>query len=346
MRKMISNSVALSILLGSIPTVIAWGKIGHEMVANIAWSRLSNDTKTWVSSVLDIHDVRAGSPLADVADWADIVRYTQFYHWSTPLHYVDVQDDQIEGGCPVIVPGNQTNCHFNYARDCDKDVCAAGAISNYSTRLANQASATNASLKFLTHFVGDIHQPLHSSRKTDKGGNTIHVVFDLEPPKMMQVDREGLHKSKGWNLHSVWDDGIIEKAMHDLYHGKRESFEQNLLELMKGYAASGQVKLWLTCADGRSKDCTTIWAEESLGFALSWAYRDFDGKSIADGGTISYDYYKTRLNIVNARIAAAGVRLAMTLELVFAELQHHLTRSNFRPVSKFPLKSSHASTVL
>jgi hypothetical protein len=337
---MISTLVVLSFLLALVPSVTAWGKIGHEMVANIAWSRLSNNTQAWFSAVLDIHDAHAGSPLADVADWADIVRFTQFYHWSTPLHYVDVQDDQIEGGCPVIDPGERTKCHFNYARDCDKDVCAAGAIANYSTRLANQASASNSSLKFLTHFVGDIHQPLHSSRKTDKGGNTIHVTFDLAPPKTMLADRKGLYKTKGWNLHSVWDDGIIEKAMRDLYHGKREIFEQNLLEMMKEYAATGQLELWMECADGRKKACTTVWAEESLDFALSWAYRDFDGKEIQDGGSISNEYYRSRLQIVNQRIAAAGVRLAMTLELVFAEIQDHLTRSNFRPGEKIVLKSS------
>ena len=95
------------------PTVDAWGKDGHQMVANIAWSRLSNETQAWVRSILmaDTNTSSSSSstgsldsPLADVANWADTVRYSKFYHWSTPLHYVDIQDDQIDGGCPVVNP--------------------------------------------------------------------------------------------------------------------------------------------------------------------------------------------------------------------------------------------------
>lgn len=350
------------------PTVDAWGTDGHQMVANIAWSRLSNKTQAWVRSILMATSTNTNtstgsldSPLADIANWADTVRYSKFYHWSTPLHYVDIQDDQIDGGCPVVNPpaGREeqppkqwTACHFVYARDCDMDVCAAGAIANYSTRLANNNNANNnnnnannndnsnneanVSLKFLTHFVGDIHQPLHSARKTDKGGNTIHVTFDFNPDKDTQnIPHLGHGKSKSWNLHSIWDDGIIEKAMHDLYHGKREEFEQNLMEMIKVYAASGQLSVWLACADGRKKACTSIWAEESLESALSWAYRNVDGNDIHDGCHISYEYYSTRLQVVKQRIVAAGVRLAMTLELIATDAaQSHRERSYFRTISK------------
>lgn len=331
---MLLSMFLLSVLLLVSPTVDAWGKYGHQMVANIAWSRLSNETQAWIRSTLAIDKESMGSPLADVADWADVVRYSKFYHWSTPLHYVDVQDDQIDGGCPVVNPGEWTACHFDYARDCEKDICAAGAIANYSTRLAQNANEANVSLKFLTHFVGDIHQPLHSSRKTDKGGNTIHVSFDFEPDKDLRIHRERHGKSKSWNLHSIWDDGIIEKAMHDLYHGKREEFEQNLMDMIEVYAASGQLSLWLACADGRKKACTSIWAEESLEFALSWAYRDLDGIDIHDGCHISDKYYLTRLQVVKGRIVAAGVRLAMTLELVATDAERRHKGRYFRAVSK------------
>lgn len=316
--------------------VHAWGKVGHEMVANIAWSRLSNSTQTWVASVLGptYHD-DVGSPLAAVSTWADRVRFTKAYHWSTPLHYVDVQDDAIVGGCPVEGDGEFSNCWFEYARDCVDDFCAAGAIANYSTQLVSRhelsAAAANVSLKFLTHFVGDIHQPLHSSRKTDKGGNTIHVHFDLDVPRTAVPDRDGLLATTKWNLHSIWDDGIIEKALEEFYNGKREEFEDDLLERTKEYASSGQLNMWLACGDGRQKACTTVWAQESFGTALSWAYRDVDGLEIQENGTISEDYYHSRLEVVKRRIVAAGVRLARTLELVHTETK---SKSYLRPISK------------
>ena len=46
------------------------------------------------------------------------------------------------------------------------------------------------------HFVGDIHQPLHSGHRPDKGGNEF------------QIDLEG----EGTNLHSVWDYHILRSA--------------------------------------------------------------------------------------------------------------------------------------
>ena len=58
---------------------------------------------------------------------------------------------------------------------------------------------------FVTHFVGDIHQPLHSARKSDKGCNTFHVHFNATAKKALFG-----HQKVEWNLYSVWDDGIID----------------------------------------------------------------------------------------------------------------------------------------
>ena len=50
--------------------------------------------------------------------------------------------------------------------------------------------------KFVIHFVGDIHQPLHTE-DVAKGGNGITVFFD----------------EKRFNLHHVWDSSIAEKLV-------------------------------------------------------------------------------------------------------------------------------------
>lgn len=311
----------------------AWGRIGHEMVANLAYARLSTDLQEKVMQILGTTNTTFGSPLAAVADWADRVRYTSHYHWTTPLHFIDVHDDEIEGACPAQTPKqvNDTLCRFNYTRDCQDDVCVAGAISNYSNILMQAAASHNGaqlrattnndddkawqmkeSLMFVTHFVGDIHQPLHCARKSDKGGNSIHVHFN---------DTHHLthHKKGEWNLHSVWDDGIIERALVELYNTSRESFEDDLTSLIQAATRTGEITAWLTCADGRSKTCTSQWAEEGLNDALVWAYRNTDDTDIVDGTTLSSEYYNSRLDVVKRRIAAAGVRLAATLELVLDE---------------------------
>ena len=59
------------------------------------------------------------------------------------------------------------------------------------------------SLMFITHFIGDIHQPLHCSRHSDKGGNTIKVTIPFSSPNMEGSRKHGWHggvRYSGWNL--------------------------------------------------------------------------------------------------------------------------------------------------
>lgn len=330
-------SIILLFLL-SVSRALAWGKVGHDMVANLAYERLSNETQEAVKNILRKSDGSygdddgAGSPLASVANWADKVRFTKEYHWSTPLHYIDVQDSQISGGCPCEKPTeNSTACAFDYARDCVEDICVAGAIANYTSHLHKLSSSPVAmesslrgklaqkkllreSLMFLTHFVGDLHQPLHSSRASDMGGNAFHVHFDQKIRNGLLL-RDG-KRAHAWNLHSVWDDGIIERALSQLYNESRTCFEDDLRDLIKHAERSGEIKLWVACPDGRETVCVSLWAEESLEMALTWAYRNSDGSEVVNGSTLSADYYETRLEVVQQRIAIAGVRLAAALEIV------------------------------
>jgi hypothetical protein len=211
--------VAALLLLLLVSEAEAWGSVGHEIVANLAWKLVSNETQKAIASILQ-HDNNSWSfplessctqsepcsPLALVADWADQVRYYHDYHWSAPLHYIDVRDDLVAGGCPATNATFSTSactdnhyrcteCFFNYTRDCVNDVCVAGAIVNYTHRLVVSAttqrvgsrqaplpspSTTSEALKFLVHFVGDIHQPLHCSRTTDRGGNDIKVSWKVD----------------------------------------------------------------------------------------------------------------------------------------------------------------------
>eukprot|EP00978_Attheya_sp_CCMP212_P025082 scaffold80008_cov47-Attheya_sp.AAC.4 len=339
----------VSFLVTSKHGVEAWGKDGHQIVANIAYQRLSPATQDAVKDILRREDgsygdddATAGSPLASVASWADKVRFTKAYHWTTPLHYIDIRDDEVPGGCPCEPPPpkgetqvHSKPCYFIYERDCVNDFCAAGAISNYTTQISNVLHNTTmskhqlrgnglsrnrnrVSLMFVTHFVGDIHQPLHSSRSSDKGGNTFHVTFDNQ--QLMSkpfVDRNGKTHSQ-WNLHSVWDEAIIDKAMAELYQDSREAFEGDLLDKINDGDYAEDVSKWLVCADGRDKTCTSQWAEESFIDALEWAYRNTDGSEVVDGSHLDSEYYSTRLEVVKRRLAAAGVRLAASIEASLA----------------------------
>ena len=121
--------------------------------ANLAWRRLSSDIQREISTILNVTNATEvddlGSPMAVVANWADHVRH--FLPWSGSLHFIDVRDDLIEGGCHYQYNSSKKNddysisssssdiCEFQYYhRDCDDGICVAGAVLNYSTQLIEQ----------------------------------------------------------------------------------------------------------------------------------------------------------------------------------------------------------------
>jgi S1/P1 Nuclease len=133
----------------------------------------------------------------------------------------------------VAVPkkdsGEMTSCSFDYSRDWEKEMCVAGAIANYSMHVDEWENnplfqgndygnwRIKESLMVVTHFAEDIHQPLHCTRKSDKAGNTIHVKFDVTDKSL-----RGSPMNHELNLHSVWEDGIIDQALMELYSESRE----------------------------------------------------------------------------------------------------------------------------
>ena len=233
----------LALTLSSIPAALGWGKVGHEIVANIAYNLLTPETRNASYHILfptdDFNATGDTSPLAAVANWADTVRFTSSFAWTTPLHYCDVKDGPIEGGCPFTTEregngesstgdGGDSPCKFMYERDCGNDFCAVGAIVDFSNlsrnperlKLNSLSSAAKTqrrlraatdlhsmkvhnvtqrqSLMFLIHIIGDIHQPLHVARASDRGGNTIEVSFP-EAFSGFRDERLG-HSHKGWKL--------------------------------------------------------------------------------------------------------------------------------------------------
>jgi hypothetical protein len=61
-------------------------------------------------------------------------------------------------------------------------------------------------LRYVIHFVGDLHQPLHTTTNNDLGGNCVPVAFDARAPQETNAEW-GTYRP---NLHGVWDTDIIE----------------------------------------------------------------------------------------------------------------------------------------
>ena len=191
---------------------------------------------------------------------------------------------------------------------------------------------------FLTHFVGDIHQPLHSARASDRGGNSIDVTFDEYPSRTgsrlswgrrhdehshdQHNHRHGNNETHHqWELHAVWDTGIIERAIDLTYNESRAALEGELWEYIMHAKETGELYKWLQCNDTRQHTCTTLWAEESFENALAWAYKNSDSSEseVTPGTHLSDNYYQTRLVKIKHFLSVAGARLAAALEIALAK---------------------------
>ncbi|XP_027115649.1 endonuclease 1 [Coffea eugenioides] len=274
------------------PGVRAWSKEGHIMTCQIAQDLLEPDAAHAVKMLLPDY---VNGDLSALCVWPDQVRHWHKYRWTSPLHFIDTPDNA---------------CNFDYERDCHdqhgvEDMCVAGAIQNFTTQLSHYRHGSSdrrhnmtEALLFLSHFMGDIHQPMHVGFTSDEGGNTINL-------------RWFRHKS---NLHHVWDREIILTAAADYYGKEIDLLEQDIESNFTDGIWSDDLDSWRDCSDLHT--CVTKYAAESINIACKWGY-----KGVEAGETLSDDYFNSRLPLVMKRIAQGGVRLAMFLNRAFGRSQ-------------------------
>jgi len=165
--------------------LFAWGKTGHQIVAEIAMAHISDATRQKVLACL-------GTTTPDEASvWMDEMRSNHDYDFMKPWHYINVEKGA------AYTPGNEENV-------VNQITIAINELKHKKTICAEQAKTD---VMELFHLIGDLHQPLHVGYGADHGGNSVQVNF----------------LSKPTNLHWVWDDEIIQQQkisladVEDLY---------------------------------------------------------------------------------------------------------------------------------
>jgi hypothetical protein len=245
---------------------LAWGRMGHRAAAKLAEARLSASARAAVRSLLE-----PGESLADASTWAD--EHRRALAGSGPWHYVNV---------PITAERYD-------ARFCPAEGCVVVKISDFRRILADTTASRGdrqQALRFLVHFVQDMHQPLHVGDRGDRGGNDLQLQFF----------------GRGSNLHSVWDSRLFEREYRD---------ESALLADLSA-AASGDSEAWTT---GTVED----WADESLAAARR-AYRlPGSERELRPGSKLERDYLDANLPVARRRLAQSGVRLAAMLNSIFEE---------------------------
>jgi nuclease S1 len=166
--------LALGLLVASAAQ--AYGPDGHLIAGRAAAPLLC------MHAADEVARLGGGQDLGELGLWADQIRSDPKYAAAAPWHYMNLDDGaRIE----------------DFRDPPEGDVL--WAIRHFSERLGDAAlpDAERAeALKFLVHFVVDLHQPLHVGKASDRGGNAILIRF----------------RGKETNLHRLWDTNAIEQA--------------------------------------------------------------------------------------------------------------------------------------
>jgi hypothetical protein len=282
-----SQSSIIALLLGSsLPTALGWGSLGHQTVAYVAQNFVTATTKTFMQGILD--DTTT-SYLANAATWADDYRYTTAGAFSYNFHFIDAQDDP------------PTTCDVDYDRDCASDTCIVSAITNYTSRIQSTTldeTQLLAAARFIIHFVGDIHQPLHDEN-LDVGGNTVDVTYD----------------GSSTNLHHIWDTNMPEQYTGGYALSDAETWATTLTTAIKSGTYESDAAGWLDGIDLSDAQTTAMsWATDSNAFVCTEVMPN--GISAVLKEDLSTTYYDAVMPTIKLQIAKAGYRLAAWLNLI------------------------------
>lgn len=263
---MFTRIAAVAVLL--LPCLaFAWGGDGHQIVALIAEERLKPATKAAIHGLLGAD---ANISDAEVCNWADQIKRER--RNTAPWHYVDI---------PTTQPS------YAAARDGRDGANVIDAIERFETVLADKSKPKEEraeALKFIVHFVGDVHQPLHcADRNGDHGGNGRLVFF--------------LGRRRAVNLHMVWDSQIL----------IRRKGTTRILD----YALALNAKISDLQAAEWQKGTPVNWANESHDVAVAVAYKDVpeDG----DPPKLDQAYVDRAVAVIDEQLKRGGVRLAGVL---------------------------------
>lgn len=264
--------LSLLLVLPFIPAATAWGGLGHRTVAYLASMYFTTESNHFTNTLLNNQDI------STAALFADKVRHMPQFAYSANWHFIDAHDH----------PPQQ--CGINMTRDCiaADGGCVVSAIANQTSRVADQTLSRvdrGQSLRFMLHFFGDIHQPLHTEAE-GRGGNDIFVTFD----------------GKRVNLHSLWDALIPNK--HAGADAGVDEIDAAWNWASRLFQELGHGGLEAECLDD-AVDCALEWAGEANAHVCDYVMKDG-----FRSGDLNGTYYDGAVPIIDELIGKAGRRLA------------------------------------
>ncbi|KAG8216350.1 phospholipase C/P1 nuclease domain-containing protein [Butyriboletus roseoflavus] len=207
-----------------IPQAYAWGAVGHEVVATIAQMHLHPSV---MPKLCDILHYSGECHLAPVSAWADRIRSQPKYRWTGPLHYIGAVDDYPSATCAFPGPqGWEGRTHINVLsaiRNTTNVLQEFEGLRRAGVQIETDPTYVQDALKFLIHFVGDMHMPLHLTGR-NRGGNGDKVAFDGRTTSAYLSSFFGTFLNMLTDhiatplpdLHTVWDSLLISERIRTL----------------------------------------------------------------------------------------------------------------------------------
>jgi S1/P1 Nuclease len=241
----------------------AWGVLGHRIVGEIADSYLSPNARKAVKQIL------GNETLAMSANWADFIKSDTTYKYLSPWHYVNLPVGLDRKGLDGYLDNFTEPNIYNKANE------MIALLKDPKTPAEKKVFA----MRILVHLIGDMHQPMHTARKEDLGGNRISVTWFGQ-------------KS---NLHRVWDEQLID-------------FQQlSYTEYTKAinFATPEQLATWNKAS---IKDCI---------FESYQVCNQIYATGIKNDDKLSYNYNFDWIATLNQQLLKGGVRLAKILNEIY-----------------------------
>lgn len=253
----------LILTLAYLPLVAnAWGVLGHRIVGEIADHYINAKTRKAIMQIL------GPESMAMNANWADFIKSDTSYNYLSNWHYVNLPANFSKTDVFSYLETEKGANIYNKTRE------MIAVLKNPKSTAAQKKLA----LRMIIHLVGDMHQPMHTARKDDLGGNRVTLTWFGE-------------KS---NLHRVWDESLID-------------FQQlSYTEYTKAidHPTSAQLLGW---QNATLKDCVFE--------SYQICNRIYDGTKADD--KLSYKYNFDWIGTVNEQLLKGGVRLAKILNDIY-----------------------------
>jgi len=269
----------------------AWSRDGHRIVCRIAWQLLDQTRRNEVDRLTSTYRNPDGQPVGpywDACSYADDVRararsepawrrFAVFETW----HFANVPRTTTtlpSPPCPAPCVITAVHAHADSLRRGSDDAARAEA------------------LLFLSHWVGDLHQPLHLGYEDDRGGNNVRPI-------------EGSYYAVS-NLHALWDGGLLGK----LLAGRSW---QDFADQLTREITPAQQATWM-------KGTAADWSQESYNLVTSTKAQYCDWQTTGGAATcaprpgsrtLDQQYQIEFADDVALRLQQAGVRLAETIRV-------------------------------